>query len=74
MRAMICLVVLLAGCTAEGNSIYLSHGPIRYFTSMDVCRAEAVSEYPKGGGRYTAFECRPMFLFFFQIAESEYIK
>lgn len=65
MRAFFVLaVVLLAGCTAEGNSLYLgASGQVTRYASMSICEKEASSMHPDNGpSRYVGYECRQLLL------------
>lgn len=64
--------LLLAACTAEGNSQYLSKGETRYFITMSACKEEALSEYESGGRKYAGYECRKMLFGIFQLEAKTY--
>jgi hypothetical protein len=74
MRVLAALIggLLLAGCTAEGNSFFLGKGETKYFLTMAACEREALSEYDGGGQKYSGFECRQMFLGIFLIDSKTY--
>ncbi len=60
-------VLVIAGCTAEGNSQFLTNGETTYFLTMEACEKEAHSEYDGGGRKYSGYECRKMLLGLFQL-------
>ena len=67
-----CIAILISGCTAEGNSEFLSKGETKYFLTMKTCEDEALSEYESGGKKYSGFECRKMLFGVFQLESKTY--
>jgi hypothetical protein len=63
MRIMIIASLLLVGgCTAEGNSYFLASGQTTRFISLAACKTEAQSKHADGSPRYAGFECRELLL------------
>lgn len=56
--AVLAFVVVLSGCYAEGESVFIGRGDTRRYASMEVCDEVATSRYPGGGPVYSGFECR----------------
>jgi hypothetical protein len=66
------IALLFAGCTAEGNSQFLTKGETHYFLTMSAREKEALSEYGSGGKKYGGYECRKMLLGIFQLESKTY--
>lgn len=63
MRIMIIASLLLVGgCTAEGNSYLLASGQTTRFISLAACETEAQSKHADGSPRYAGYECRKLLL------------
>ena len=73
IKALFILIpMFLIGCTAEGNSRFLSKGVTQYYLTMNSCNEEALSEYKDGGKKYSAYECREMLLGIFVLETKIY--
>ena len=59
---LLATAVVLAGCTAEGNSYSVVKGESQRFISLATCEKEARSSHPDGTPRYYAYECRQLLL------------
>lgn len=66
------IIVIASGCTAEGNSQFLSKGETKYFLSMSTCEKEALSQHSDGGRKYSGFECRKMLFGIFLLESKTY--
>lgn len=60
--ALIVSLLLMAGCTAEGNSYFLRNGETTRFISLAACETEAKSKQADGSPRYAGYECRKLLL------------
>jgi hypothetical protein len=60
--ALIVSLLLMAGCTAEGNSYSLGAGQTTRFVSLAACETEAKSKQADGSPRYAGYECRELLL------------
>lgn len=61
----------LAGCYAEGQSFFLTHGEPERFWFMEACVAEATAEHKDGTPKYSGYVCVHKLLFV-ELAKQEF--